>query len=67
MLHSPTAVIAAVLADPAMRYDVSMAYCTASPKAPPAGTPLEIAKAAWLTCCDGQYFSPGVAAMKGKP
>ena len=67
MLHRPTAVMAAVVAEPETPNDVSIAYWTASPKAPPAGTPLEMAKAAWLTCCEGQYFRPGVAAMKGKP
>ena len=45
----------------------SIAYWTARPKAPPAGTPLLMANAAWFTCCDGQYFRPGVAAMNGKP
>ena len=46
MLQSPTAVMAAVADVPEIRYDVSMAYCTARPKAPPAGTPLDMANAA---------------------
>ena len=67
MLHTPTALIAAVLATGVTSYEASIAYCTPSPNAPPAGTPLLIAKAAWLSCWECQYDSPGVAARNGSP
>ena len=67
VLHMPTAVIAAVAPVAGTPKVLSIPNCTASPTAPPPGTPLLMANAAWLSCCDRQYFKPGVAALNGNP
>ena len=67
VLQMPTAVMAAVLAVGVTPKLVSMPYWTARPTAPPAGTPLLIANAAWFTCSERQNLRPGVAALNGKP
>jgi hypothetical protein len=54
MLQTPTAVIAAVLTVGETPYEASIAYWTPSPNAPPAGTPLLIANAPWLSCWERQ-------------
>ena len=66
-LQRPTAVIAAVDAVAVIANEVNIPYCTARPTAPPPGTPLLIAKAAWFTCSERQYLSPGAAAINGNP
>ena len=48
-LHTPVAPIAAVATVGCTLYDASIAYCTPSPNAPPAGMPLLIANAPWLS------------------